>query len=216
MSWYAAASVKSALAQATALWPNRNKGADGTIGDASHAASESDHNPDSKGCVHAFDLTHDPAHGVDTFKLADHLRDRANAEPGFRRVVKYVISNRRIYNPSISAAWRYYGGSSPHTDHVHVSINYTPEAENWNGQWWTAQEEDEVTDEDLKKCGKLIDDKLAEFARRELGPVFKDGKGQPLTPNRVLVERRESGVYDDGIKMIRRDTQAILRKLDDG
>lgn len=161
--WYAAPSVVRALKQATALWPNRNKGADGTIGDADHAASVSDHNPDSKGCVHAFDLTHDPAHGVDTFKLADDLRDRANADAAFRGVIKYVISNRRIYNPSISPAWRTYNGSSPHTDHVHVSIKYTTEAENWSGQWWTpGEQEDEVTDDDLKKIAALIDARVDE------------------------------------------------------
>lgn len=147
MSWYAAPSILKALHQATDLWPNRNKGADGTIGDASHAASESDHNPDSKGCVHAFDLTHDPAHGVDTFKLADQLRDRALADPDFGGVIKYIISNRRIFNASISPAWRAYHGSSPHTDHVHVSIRYTDHAENWSGQWW-GKEEDDLTPED--------------------------------------------------------------------
>lgn len=209
MNWYAAPSILNALHQATALWPNRNKGADGTIGDASHAASESDHNPDSKGCVHAFDLTHDPAHGVDTFKLADHLRDRSLADPDFRRIIKYIISNRRIYNPSISPAWRTYNGSSPHTDHVHVSISYTKEAENWNGHWWTAQgQEDEVTDEDLKKIGKLIDDKLEAFARKELGPVYKDSTGSPLTPNRVLVEK-VGDHYDDGIKVLSRKIDAL-------
>jgi hypothetical protein len=173
VSWYAASSVKNALAQASALWPNRNKGTDGTIGDPAHAASESDHNPDSKGCVHAFDLTHDPAHGVDTFKLADHLRDRANADPAFRRVVKYVISNRRIYNPSISPAWRYYPGDSPHTDHVHVSINYTTEAENWSGAWWQTEGDwfDMATKEDLQAAI------AAELDKRGLSPAgIKDMK----------------------------------------
>jgi hypothetical protein len=185
LSWYAAPSILAALRQATVLWPNRNKGADGTIGDASHSASTSDHNPAPNGCVHAFDLTHDPAHGVDTFKLADHLRDRANADPDFRGVIKYVISNRRIYNPSISPAWRYYGGSSPHTDHVHVSINYTTHAENWSGQWWSTQQEDEVTDDDLKKIGALIDGKLdalekriPEIVRREAADAI-NGKYDP-------------------------------------
>ncbi|MCL3859658.1 DUF4214 domain-containing protein [Actinotalea sp. K2] len=50
--------------------------------------------------------------------------------------VMYVIWNGRIWsNSSSNAAWRAYTGSSPHTDHVHVSLS-------WNGayqrtSWWT-------------------------------------------------------------------------------
>ena len=50
--------------------------------------------------------------------------------------VMYVIWNGQIWNNSSSnAAWRPYTGSSPHTDHVHVSLS-------WHGaylrsSWWT-------------------------------------------------------------------------------
>jgi murein L,D-transpeptidase YcbB/YkuD len=36
--------------------------------------------------------------------------------------VKYVISNRQIYNPSIARRWRPYNGANPHTLHFHVSV----------------------------------------------------------------------------------------------
>src|SRR5688500_6227543 len=50
-------------------WPNRNKRSDGWLGDAAHQATPSDHNPNPQGVVCAFDLTHDPANGVDCNEL---------------------------------------------------------------------------------------------------------------------------------------------------
>lgn len=60
--------------QVNAAFPNRNKASDGWIGDASHAASASDHNPNSQGVVSALDLTNDPANGFDVHALAERLR----------------------------------------------------------------------------------------------------------------------------------------------
>lgn len=47
----------------------------------------------------------------------------ANAK---RLSVKYVIWNRHIYNIGNSRGWVPYTGSSPHTDHVHISFYPTP------------------------------------------------------------------------------------------
>jgi hypothetical protein len=49
-----------ALRDATTHWPNRNRSWDGIMGDAAHQQRKSDHNDGN-----AFDLTHDPVHGVD-------------------------------------------------------------------------------------------------------------------------------------------------------
>lgn len=131
MSWRSAPSVAAALAEATRRWPERNRASDGTIGDAAHSARASDHNPDERGVVHAFDLTHDPAHGVDCDQLAAHLVAVRDAR------VKYVIWNRRISNPTVQNwAWRAYTGSNPHSRHMHVSIRYTTAAENDTSDWW--------------------------------------------------------------------------------
>ncbi|WUR11742.1 hypothetical protein E7V67_018820 [[Empedobacter] haloabium] len=104
------AACKRALADATALCPNRNRDADGLMGDAAHQKRKSDHNDGN-----AFDLTHDPANGVDCHffaKLA--LLD-------YR--VSYVIWNRQIYNTSSAGeGWRPYHGKNGHTHHMHVSI----------------------------------------------------------------------------------------------
>src|SRR5262245_37713497 len=80
-----APACKKALADATARWPKRNKAADGIMGDAAHKKRKSDHN-----LGNAFDLTHDPANGVDCNVLAKQLIND--------RRVTYVIWNRQIYD----------------------------------------------------------------------------------------------------------------------
>lgn len=99
-----------ALRDATARWPNRNRAADGIMGDAAHQRRKSDHNDGN-----AFDLTQDPAHGVDCGQLS-RLVINDNR-------VTYVIWNRQIYNRArVADGWRPYTGSNPHTHHMHVSI----------------------------------------------------------------------------------------------
>lgn len=127
-------SIKAAFAQANAIWPNRNKASDGSIGDSAHASRPSDHNPDARGIVHAFDLTHDPAKGPDCGVLAEHLRQRHY--DGRETRVKYVIFNRRIWNPSLDRLWRPYKGANPHEKHMHVSILANVRVEADVSPWW--------------------------------------------------------------------------------
>ncbi len=105
--------------QVNAIWPNRAKGSDGWIGDTAHAERPSDHNPDARGIVHALDITHDPAHGLDAGKLAEMIL--AKQDPR----LKYVISNRRIGSgpagPS-PGVWRHYDGANAHDKHCHFSV----------------------------------------------------------------------------------------------
>lgn len=120
------------LSQATRLWPNRSTASDGVCGDPAHAARESDHNPDSRGLAHAFDLTHDPAHGCDAHAQANAIRLRAKART--ERRPKYIISNRRIAQPETNWEWVPYDGENPHEHHAHFSIE-TP-AENDVSPWY--------------------------------------------------------------------------------
>ncbi|MGL4555141.1 MAG: hypothetical protein ACRC33_28580, partial [Gemmataceae bacterium] len=132
MSWRPAPSVAAGLSEATRRWPNRAKTLDGTIGDAAHLARKSDHNPDERGIVHAFDLHHDPANGVDVAKLAAHLIAVKDAR------VHYLIFNHRICN-SRDWNWRPFTEGSPHVGHLHVSIKHTTEAENDVSDWWNLE-----------------------------------------------------------------------------
>jgi hypothetical protein len=117
MAWRVANSLLKLREQVNELYPDRKKTDDGTIGDERHQSSQSDHNPDPQGVVRAMDLTHDPAHGFNSYKFADLLR--AKRDPR----IKYVISNRRIWSSTVAPyQWRPYTGSNPHDRHVHVSV----------------------------------------------------------------------------------------------
>lgn len=104
-------------AEVNAKWPMRGKASDGWIGDVRHCGGA---NPTSDHCavggiVRAVDITNDPAHGLDAGKLAETLKGSGDKR------LKYIISNGRIWNPTISPAWRKYTGANAHTKHVHVS-----------------------------------------------------------------------------------------------
>lgn len=132
--WRVVNSLLTLRDQINHVWPDRAKGADGTVADAAHS-STSDHYPhhvDALGAnyvVTALDITNDPAHGVYTDVLAATLV--AGRDPR----IKYVIAHSRIAsNPSYSHAsdnwgWRPYDGSDPHTNHMHVSVLDAPIAD---------------------------------------------------------------------------------------
>lgn len=127
MSYYLAASLTKLRDEVNALWPNRSRVSDGWIGDTSHQARKSDHNPDyaSGGVVRAIDIT---KNGIDVNRLLKHTTNDSR--------VSYVIYNRRIYQHS--TGWKPYYGSNPHTQHVHVSIAHTRTAERDLKNWITS------------------------------------------------------------------------------
>lgn len=109
-------SLTMLLSQIDQAYPRRSKVSDGWIGDASHQARRSDHNPDEDGVVHAIDVTHDPAGGFDAHKWI-----RTQLVPGRDSRLKYVISNGEVWDPV--RGWHKYRGPNPHNHHVHVSVN---------------------------------------------------------------------------------------------
>ncbi|MFF5791143.1 hypothetical protein ACFY5D_03750 [Paeniglutamicibacter sp. NPDC012692] len=114
MEYHLAPSLVKLRDQVNARWPERDKGSDGWIGDPSHQARPSDHNPDyaDGGIVRALDIDKD---GINV----DELLAAAIGEPR----VAYVIWNRRIWTHA--AGWQPYTGTNAHTAHIHVSIRHT-------------------------------------------------------------------------------------------
>ena len=83
------------------------------VGDTSHQAQASDHNPDAREIVHAFDaMTYDDTKRGEAIRDWC-LRDTTDCE--------YLIFNRKIYERDNDFKARDYGGSDPHADHVHWS-----------------------------------------------------------------------------------------------
>jgi len=158
VSWRLAKSLDVLRAQVNEMYPNRSKASDGTIGDAAHAASKSEHNPNALGVVTAIDITHDPAHGLDIQDLATKLITSGDTR------IWYIIANGRIWE---AGAWYPYNGIDPHTNHLHLSTNQLPTQYDNPSQWnlnkkgeLTMTPEVEAALNDLKNWILEIDSKL--------------------------------------------------------
>lgn len=122
---YEAAVLKRLKAALDARWPHRDRELDGWIGDEAHQARTSDHNPDPlTGVVRARDIDKDGIH-IPTV-LASLMSHPAT---------NYVVYNRKIYRYADRFAPRSYDGTSPHTDHIHVSIKRDKLAESNPKPW---------------------------------------------------------------------------------
>lgn len=120
-----APSLRNLFQEIDVRWPNRDRRTDGWIGDAAHQARESDHNPDSRGIVHAIDVDKD---GIDTNAvIGAAVRDEMPTS--------YVIYNRQIWSRTRLWLPRPYTGSNPHTGHIHVSILHGATHESANIHW---------------------------------------------------------------------------------
>lgn len=101
-----------------ARWPHRSKASDGTLGDQSHRARVSDHNPNRQGVVRARDIDVD---GILAVALAERIVRLGKS--GFKPLRGgYVILNRRIAGTHTNWQWHAYNGTDPHTGHIHLSF----------------------------------------------------------------------------------------------
>lgn len=128
-SWHLAPSLKQLQLELNLRYPGRP--ADGTIGDASHAARASEHNPDRdsdgmpRGAVSAMDIY--------TGKVPSSLVSTLIKDPR----VWYVIHKRVIYSRTYGFKPRAYTGSNPHNSHIHVSLLQTKAAHDSVLPWLT-------------------------------------------------------------------------------
>jgi hypothetical protein len=120
MAWRLAPCLVQLRSEINARYPGRDKASDGSIGDSAHSSRTSDHNPDSRGIVHAIDVDKDLFPGSDAEFNA--LVEKVANDPR----IKYTIWRRRIKNPG--QAWRKYSGSNPHDKHAHFSATTAGES----------------------------------------------------------------------------------------
>lgn len=122
MSYYLVPALVKLRDEINARYPRRDKTSDGWIGDASHAARPSSHNPDwaHGGAVRALDIDVD-----DNDPTRDLRLQVIDATKGDRRVW-YVISNGIIWSRTYGWRARKYLGANQHTHHVHVSVVEDP------------------------------------------------------------------------------------------
>lgn len=123
MAYYLAPALVRLRAEINALWPTRDRSSDGWIGDTSHQARPSDHNPDytAGGIVRAIDVDEDLTPGGSPVGKADALVAQIIRDPR----VAYVIYEGRIWqNRAVFSrgGWLPYSGPNAHAHHVHVSV----------------------------------------------------------------------------------------------
>lgn len=126
MSYYLAPALVKLRAEINAVYPKRDHASDGWIGDPSHAARKSDHNPDYSdgGIVRAIDVDKD---GINPDKLVALLIKDPR--------VNYVIWSGHIYSRAYKFAKRVYTGTNGHYHHVHVSIMHNTSLEKDTRSW---------------------------------------------------------------------------------
>jgi Putative peptidoglycan binding domain len=201
MAWRLAKCLETLRTEVNAKWPNRSKASDGTIGDESHQTRESDHNPWVKdgaiGVVTAMDITHDPAHGLDSEQLAECLRGSKDLR------IKYIISNRKIASSENSPwEWRPYTGTNPHNHHVHISVKSDKAHYDMTSSWPL----DGVAAPAPGQAAGTIHPTLRRGAsgeavkelQRLLG-VKDDGNFGPATEAAVREKQAAAGIVVDGI-----------------
>lgn len=129
-NWRVALSLYKLRDQVDLRWPGRGKQSDGLVADPRHTP-DSDHYPHrvaalgERPVVTAIDITHDPARGVDTVRLARALG--ASLDPR----IKYIVAHRRIMSTHPVTVrghtypawvWRPYEEDDPHESHMHLSV----------------------------------------------------------------------------------------------
>jgi peptidoglycan hydrolase-like protein with peptidoglycan-binding domain len=117
--WIVAPCLDVWLGQVNLYAPNRSKRSDGSIGDARHAATSSQHNPlklpffDTP-LVRARDFTHDIVGGLNNNWFVGELVKLRDPR------IKYIIWNWQIWFPS--SGWAKYDGINGHKTHLHISV----------------------------------------------------------------------------------------------
>lgn len=135
-------------------WPRRSKVSDGWIGDSSHAARKSDHNPDARGRVNAIDIT------VANTAQGKEIRDAVlKATIGDGRVW-YVIHDGYIYSKTYNWARRKYTGTNPHKKHIHVSCNYNNTDAEESRKPWGILHKVEVKTKTTTETEAIVSDKV--------------------------------------------------------
>lgn len=147
MAWVVVPNLDELRDQLNTRFPNRDKSSDGSIGDTSHAAASSSHNPDKTGSpeyrdgdskdeVRARDIDSDlrDAGGVTMEQVTQTIITRARA--GRLPHLRYWIFNGRIWHKRDNYVTRNYTGSDKHTNHAHANSDFTQAADEARGVDW--------------------------------------------------------------------------------
>ena len=177
--WYLVPCLVRLRADLNSLCPDRDKRSDGTIGDAAHQHSVSDHNDDEIGRVpirdadrnhevHAYDADHDlRMPGLTMEMVIQHILRRCRN--GTENRLRYIIYNRRIWEASNNWRQRTYTGKNAHTEHAHFSSSYESAREANTASWRLEEIPVALTQDDKN----WLSDKIADAAMDAAQAVWK-------------------------------------------
>lgn len=169
MAWLLVACLVTLRDEFDALAPDRDRSADGSIGDLAHRQEVSDHNPDETGKtpyedadgvneVHAIDIDSTgpwPA-GRDLDSRVEIIRRRHQSGRDDR--LQNIIWRARIASRSWGWTWHPYTGPSRHFDHAHFSARYTAGQESDTSPWGVLEGDDMPSVDDLLSADKIPND----------------------------------------------------------
>lgn len=199
MNYYLAPSLVQLRSELNRAHPDRDKASDGWIGNTSHQARKSDHNPDysADGVVRAIDIDED---GPDLYKLlgllvVDHR-------------VQYVIYESFIYSRPYDFRKREYSGVNSHSSHMHVSIRHGKEFEDDTRPWGyeaatvltPTTSGDDLVFPTLRRGDKGQSVRNLQGLLLAAGRTLKlDGDFGPTTERLVKEYQRATGLVVDGL-----------------
>lgn len=143
MAWVVVPALEALREQLNEVAPGRDKSSDGSIGDTSHAAGRSSHNPDRTG-----NPEHRDGDSADEVRARDFDKDLRHPDLTMLEVVKHLVLGARagrfwwlryviyqgvIYSKSAGWAARAYTGSNRHDHHAHVNNDFTQAADTVRG-----------------------------------------------------------------------------------
>lgn len=193
VAWYLAPSLAILRNEINIRWPRRDRTSDGTIGDLAHQGTASDHNPNTRGSVNAFDIDED---GIDIAVVLAAVKRHPSA--------RYIIYERRLYHRLRGWQPEPYNGINPHDKHAHVSIDQTVAAEQ-DSRTWGLLEVDVTLDEMIgavvkgvhsaldqaanrsTPTGRQMGDDIAVLLRTQTGPLAAELAGQRIILGQLVL-----------------------------
>lgn len=214
MTWKVVPNLDEGRDQLNARFPNRDKASDGSIGDTSHAAGASSHNPDKTGSPEYRD-----GDSKDEIRARDFDKDLKDPDYTMEDVVqlwvkharsgkmwwiRYIIYKERIWHKKDGFKTRAYTGKNKHTEHAHVNSDFAQKADDATGTNWHLSE--------LKKKDAPVKPTPSKpDAPTKLPKVAVDGK---LGPDTIKLWQRIMGTPVDGKISETSDlVKAVQRKL---
>jgi hypothetical protein len=209
-SWTLAPCLASLRDEFNRLAPRRDKSSDGSIGDARHAASRSDHNPDSRGIVHAIDVDEDLAQpGLSMRAAAELLVDRHRR--GLDERLTYIIYERAIWSATHSWKRRVYTGSNPHDKHAHFSASNHPPLERDTRPFGLAA----LLEEDMPTAKEIADELIPRLLKTGIGSSGVPTVGVALQTGAYQTTRKTLDAVTALTKVVTGLPEEILDRLGD-